>query len=144
MEQPTRSVSTACSPHIAGTCGGSFPVCFERLDLPQRVSEVTAEAHGAIVDEDVRRRLAPRHLVHQILQPMHPQPSPHARRMSCGEDDDVEAPCLQLFEKRACAGTWRIPVVGMFPPGVVVQHAVQIDADQRPFGIVEVEPRHLK
>jgi hypothetical protein len=32
----------------------------------------------------------------------------------------------------------------MLPAGVGVQHPVQVDADERTLGIVEVEARHLK
>jgi len=119
-------------------------VCFEAVDLAQRVGEIAAETDGAIVDEHVRRRLPACDRANQVVQPVFPKPPPHANRMTGREHDDVEAASAELLEECARPGARRIPVIGVFPARVGVEHAVQIDTHERTRGIVEVEPPHLE
>lgn len=115
---------------------------FESRDLREGVIEISVEADGAVVDEDVRRRLLARDGVYGVVQPVLAQPPPHADRMSCREDDDVEAAGAQRFEKSSRARPRWIPMVRVLPARVAVQHTVEIDADDGANRVSEIDAPH--
>src|SRR5205085_4356079 len=104
-----------------------LPVRLEADHLLQRLIEISLKADRAIVDEHVRRRLPPRDGGDQIVKVILPEPASHACRMARREDDDVEAVRVEAFEEGARTRAGRIPVIRVFPTGVRVEDAIQVD-----------------
>jgi hypothetical protein len=50
-------------------------------------------------------------------------------RVTRGEDDNVESAVAKRVQKRPCARPRRIEMSIVYPPRIIVQHAVQVDAD---------------
>src|SRR3954469_21477469 len=115
-----------------------FPVRFELNDLLERVLKVTTKTHRPIVDEHVGWRLLPGHRGHVRKQVMLPEPSADLCVMPRREYDDVETTFGERAQELLGAGTRCVPVVGVLPPGVGVEYAIQVDADQRPLRVFEI------
>jgi hypothetical protein len=116
-----------------------------RLELRnarERIVEIPREADRAIVDEDVRRRLLARDGIHGVIESVLAKPPAHTHGMPRREDDDVEATRAERLEEGTRAGPRRVPVIGITPSSIVVEDAVQIDADDGANRIVEVEAPH--
>ena len=105
----------------------------------QRFFEIAAEADRTIVHEDVRRRLAASHRRDIRQQAVIAQPAPHLRMVPGGEDNDVETAFREPLQKSDGARTRRIPMVGVLPPGVRIEHAIQIDADDGQARVLEID-----
>jgi hypothetical protein len=111
---------------------------FEEQDLVQSLFEVTAKAHGPIVDEDVCGGLSSRDGRDIREQAVFIEPSPHLRVMARREDDDVEAAFGQRPQERVRTGPRRVPVIRVLPSGVGVEHTVQIHAHNRSLRILQI------
>jgi hypothetical protein len=115
-----------------------FPVRTKCQHMPQRGFEVAAETDGAVIDEHMRRRFAARHRRYVPEKPMFPQPTPRTDRVPRRKHHDVKTVLGQRPQKDVSARLRRVPVRRVFPTLVAVEHAVEIDADDRHSRMVEV------
>lgn len=113
-------------------------------DFIERVFEISLEAHRAIVNKDMRRRLSPCDRGHVGQQSMLLQPSPNLEVMARCEYDDVKPSLGQRLQKASRARSRFIPMIGVLPSSVGIQHPVQIDADDGPLGIFQVDAAGLR
>src|SRR4051812_13432279 len=124
----------------------SFPVRLEMDDLVEGLVEVTAKTNSAVIDEYVRRWLSSGDAGHIREQPVLLKPAPHLRMVTGREHHHVEATLGQCAQERFCAGSRRIPVIGVLPPRIRVEHTIQIDADDRLLWMIVLHlaglPRH--
>jgi hypothetical protein len=74
------------------------------------------------------------------------QPASNLRMVARGEDDHVEAAFGEPFEKPLGAGPRGVPMIGVLPAGVGIEHAIQIDAHDWQARVLEIGlpglPRH--
>src|SRR5438128_111097 len=109
-----------------------LPVRFELSNLLERVLKVATKTYRPIVDEHVRWRLFSGHRGDEREQVMLPEPSANLCVVPGREYDHVETTLGERAQELLGAGTRCVPVIGVLPPSVGVEHAIEIHADNGP------------
>ncbi len=104
---------------------------FEAPDLREGGVEVAAEANGAIIEINVRRRLPVGHFGDEPPQTMLDEPLLDVLFPADGENDNAIALLDERSQKFFGPGTRRMKIARALPTVEKVEDAVEIDADNQ-------------